>query len=141
MSLTTKPDNVRKLRDMLAANTPENPPEIGFDMRSWHEKNECGTVCCIGGLACVSAIMEGQTPDIPEAPHSWPVAQLYLGVTEEVASSLFYPPHHPRIGTDHTGRQAFWKSITAEEASGALEVLLVADNHHAIGAYWRGLAR
>lgn len=65
-----------------------------FDMCSWVEKGECGTVCCIAGWTCVlSGIPEDTLYDMEcESPTSLTpeLACGFLGITRELGDEIFH---------------------------------------------------
>lgn len=75
----------------------------GFDMDSWRQKTDCGTVACIGGHC---EILMGKTL---EDTRSLEDAADWLGLRKATAKELFYP----RL-------LKYWHLITREDAIKAI---------------------
>jgi len=140
MSLTTKPDNVRKLRDHLRDETGPPLPGVGFNMSNWNRTvttdEDCGTVCCIGGLANVIEVRENPGIGSYGDYFSPSKAQEYLGLEPLVAQWLFYPLQH--LLPNRVNELDFWAAITRAQAAGALDVILTSEDPEELNKYWWG---
>jgi len=59
-----------------------NPSTSGFNMKRWRAREDCGTVCCIGGTADV---MRKARTSSEERTGKW------LGLDALTSNRLFYP--------------------------------------------------
>jgi len=121
--------NVSNLTAVRDAILNEKYPEgvDGFNMEYWlAEVRTCGTVACIGGMA--EAL--GRTD---------PVAHFdsvkWLGLDHDLADALFYPllPDENHTCTD---KEKAWRSITNQQAVGAINLVLRGGDDEDVEKYW-----